>query len=233
MRFVRFAPVALAGLVAACSSGGVASKVNLEDVNQKVAYAIGLDIGRKMKQQGLEIDPTVVARGLADGFGGGEALLDEAGVRAAMMEFQQQMMAKERARESEEGAAQEAMAKAFLAENGAKAGVKTTESGLQIEMISEGKGPKPKASDTVTVHYTGTLADGTEFDSSVRRGEPATFPLSGVIPGWTEGLQLMNVGSKARLVIPSELGYGPRGAGGRIPPNAVLVFEVELLDIKK
>ena len=233
MRIVRFAPAAVAVVFAACTSGGMATKVDLEDVDQKVAYAIGLDIGRKMQQQGLEIDPAIVARGLADGFGGGEALLDEPGMRQAMMEFQQRMMAKEQARESEEGAAQAAAGKAFLAENGAKSGVKTTESGLQIEVLTEGKGAKPTPSDTVTVHYTGTLIDGTEFDSSVKRGEPATFPLNGVIPGWTEGLQLMNVGSKARLVIPSELGYGPRGAGGRIPPNAVLVFEVELLDIKK
>lgn len=231
MRIHRILPaVAVVAALGACAP---TVKVDLEDTNQKVAYAIGLDIGRKMQQQGLEIDPAIVGRGLADGFGGGEALLDEEGMRQAMMEFQQQMMAKERARQDEQGAEQAAAGAAFLAENGKKEGVKTTESGLQIEILQEGSGPKPTSSDTVTVHYTGTLADGTVFDSSRERGEPATFPLSGVIPGWTEGLQLMSVGSRARLVIPSELGYGPRGAGGRIPPNAVLVFDVELLEIKK
>lgn len=222
--------VAVAATLGACAR---TVDVDLEDTTQKIAYAIGLDIGRKMQQQGLEIDPAIVGRGLADGFSGGRSLLDEEGMRQAMMEFQQLMVAKERARQDEQGAEQAAAGAAFLADNGKKEGVKTTESGLQIEILQEGNGPKPTASDTVTVHYTGTLIDGTVFDSSRERGQPATFPLSGVIPGWTEGLQMMNVGSRARLVIPAELGYGTRGAGGRIPPNAVLVFDVELLGIKK
>lgn len=126
----------------------------------------------------------------------------------------------------------DAKAAAFLAENAKKAGVKTTASGLQYEVITEGKGARPKATDQVKVHYEGKLVDGTVFDSSVKRGEPVTFPLNQVIPGWTEGVQLMTVGSKYRLVIPAALGYGEQGAGP-IPPNAVLVFEVELLDIVK
>jgi FKBP-type peptidyl-prolyl cis-trans isomerase FkpA len=126
----------------------------------------------------------------------------------------------------------EEKSKVFLETNAKKSGVTTTASGLQFEVITPAEGPKPTTESTVTVHYTGTLTDGTEFDSSVKRGQPATFPLGGVIPGWTEGLQLMGVGGKYRFVIPPDLGYGPRGAGNVIPPNSVLVFEVELISFE-
>ena len=209
------------------------------DKKGTISYCIGLDMGSKFKEMGVELSPEMLLKGVKDGLAGSEPALSKEDMEAAMMDFQKEMMAKQQemmAKQQEEmkvqgGKNKEEGAK-FLAENKDKEGVKTTDSGLQYIILEEGEGDAPKATDTVEVHYKGTLLDGTEFDSSYKRGQPATFPLNGVIKGWTEGLQLIKKGGKAKLFIPSDLAYGPRGAGRDIGPDATLIFEVELLDIK-
>lgn len=217
---------ALVLTISACDKMGGSASLNTDEA--KAGYAIGHDMGQKMKSQSVAVDSNALASGLSDGLAGKESKLKPEDRDAAMKKLQETAM--KRAAEAGEKTASEG--KAYLEKNKARPEVKTTASGLQYEVIKEGTGPKPKATDTVKVHYTGTLTNGTKFDSSVDRGEPIEFPLSGVIPGWTEGVQLMSVGSKYKLYIPPELGYGP-GGQGPIPPNSVLVFDVELLDIKK
>jgi FKBP-type peptidyl-prolyl cis-trans isomerase FklB len=185
-----------------------------------------------MKRQSIDIDPDILAQGIKDVFAGGKLLLTEEEFRNTMENFRKDMMAKQKMQMQEISDKNKKEGEEFLAENKNKEGVITLPSGLQYKVIKEGDGNLPKATDTVTVHYRGTLIDGTEFDSSYGRGEPATFPVNGVIPGWTEALQLMKAGSKWQLFIPSNLAYGERGAGGRIGPNSTLVFDVELLSIK-
>lgn len=199
----------------------------LKDLTSKVSYSIGLDLGKKLKAQSVDLKPELIAQGIKDALEGKAQLTDEQ-IREAMLEFQKVMVSKLDAaaeQHKKEGAE-------FLATNKKKPGVKTTASGLQYQVVREGKGEAPRATDTVTVNYEGRLIDGTVFDSSYKRGQPATFPVSGVIKGWTEALQLMKVGAKWKLFIPSELAYGanPR-AGGIIRPNDTLVFDVELLKI--
>lgn len=195
-----------------------------ESENDRLSYGLGLMIGeRVLKNYGeLNYDMLVEAMKAQAADAETHMTLDEAG--QALQEHD---------RKVQEAMAAEAKAAgvAYLADNAERDGVTVTESGLQWEVITEGDGPKPGITDTVSVHYVGTLIDGTEFDSSISRGQPTQFPLNGVIPGWTEGLQLMNVGSKYRFVIPSDLAYGERGAGQQIAPGATLVFEVELLEI--
>jgi FKBP-type peptidyl-prolyl cis-trans isomerase len=203
-------------------------KADLKTDKGKMSYAIGQQIGRQMKSQGIEIDPDTLAASISDALAGKESQLSQAQIQEVMMKAQEAQMAK---MESEAKAGREQGDK-FLSENKGKAGVKTTASGLQHLVLTEGKGKSPKATDTVKVHYTGTLIDGTKFDSSVDRGQPAEFPLNGVIPGWTEGLQLMKVGGKSRLFVPSDLAYGPQGRPS-IPANSVLIFDVELIEITK
>jgi len=205
------------------------AKTALETQKQKVGYAIGMNIGSSFKKQSLELDFDTLIKGLKDGYTGGKSALTEEQIQEVMATLQKEMGAKQTAKM--EMAKKEGIA--YLESNKKKDGVKTTASGLQYKSITEGKGAKPKATDNVTVNYKGTLVDGTEFDSSYKRNEPAKFPLNGVIPGWTEGLQLMAVGSKYQLVIPSALGYGERGESGSIPPNSTLIFEVELISIDK
>jgi FKBP-type peptidyl-prolyl cis-trans isomerase FklB len=204
----------------------------LKDQKDKVSYSIGVNIGSSVKQQtqaqGLELNPDAVAAGLKDALSGGKMLLTEEQVRDVLMSLQKDMVSKQ----AEAGEKNRKEGETFLAENKKKPGVKVLPSGLQYQVIKEGKGQKPKATDTVKANYTGTLIDGTEFDSSEKRGEPATFPLGNVIPGWTEALQLMPVGSKWRLFIPSTLAYGERGAGPVIGPNSTLIFDVELLGVE-
>jgi FKBP-type peptidyl-prolyl cis-trans isomerase len=196
----------------------------LESDAQKFSYALGMDVGGYLKKQPGEMDMIAFQQGLEDARTGGQLLLTEE-------EAQNIKMSEGQKRAEAQAKSNEDKSKVYMDANGKKAGVTTTASGLQYEVIKQAEGPKPTAASTVTVHYVGTLTDSTEFDSSVKRGQPATFPLGGVIPGWTEGLQLMSVGSKYRFTIPPALGYGPRGAGNVIPPNSVLIFEVELLSI--
>jgi FKBP-type peptidyl-prolyl cis-trans isomerase len=211
-----------------CAGKGASQNVDLTSDKAKFSYVIGQQIGKQMKSENLDIDTNVLAASINDVMAGKESRLSMAEMQGAMQKAQQAQSAKE------EGAGKENKEKGdkFLADNKGKPGVKTTASGLQYQVISEGKGKSPKATDVVKVHYTGTLLDGTKFDSSVDRGQPAEFPLNGVIPGWTEGLQLMKVGGKTKFFIPSALAYGPSGRPG-IPPNSTLIFDVELLEIVK
>jgi FKBP-type peptidyl-prolyl cis-trans isomerase FklB len=204
----------------------------LKTDRDRQSYAIGVEMGNNIKRQGVDLDGNLIAQGIRDALGGGTMLLTEAEVKDTVMAFQKGMIAKQQAIQKAAGDKAKTESEAFLAANAKKDGVKTLPSGLQYKVITEGTGSMPKASDTVTVNYRGKLVDGTEFDSSYARNEPATFPCRGVIPGWTEALQLMKVGSKWELYIPASLAYGEKGAGNRIPPNAALVFEVELLGIK-
>jgi FKBP-type peptidyl-prolyl cis-trans isomerase FkpA len=200
---------------------------------QKFGYAIGVDIGKSLKPVKDEVDVDALIAGLQETIAGQTPrLTDEVReqVKADITRKLQQKQMEERTAKAK--TAKEAGEK-FLAENGQREGVKTTASGLQYEVVTEGTGAQPKTTDKVKVHYKGTLIDGTEFDSSYSRGQPVEFPLGNVIPGWTEGLQLMKVGGKSKLYIPSQLAYGERGAGAKIGPNETLVFEVELLNVEK
>jgi len=222
----------LAGQAGAEEKEGGADKSALKDKKEKVSYSIGVDIGNTMKKQSMDIDPDVLAKGLKDAFTGGKTLMTEQEVTETLNGLRMEMMAKQQERMKEAGEKNKKEGEAFLAENKKKEGVVTLPSGLQYKVITEGTGKMPKLTDTVTVNYKGTLIDGTEFDSSYKRGQPATFPVNGVIPGWTEALQLMKEGSKWQVFIPSNLAYGERGAGNQITPNAVLIFDVELISVK-
>src|SRR5271155_4359986 len=199
----------------------------------KVSYAIGMNIGTTLHKQSVDVDPKVLQQGLEDAFTGGKTLLSEDEARATLTEFQTEMRKKMQEKMQAEGEANKKEGATFLAANKAKDGVVTLPSGLQYKILTPGTGPKPTASDSVVCNYRGTLIDGKEFDSSYKRGQPATFPVTGVIKGWTEALQLMPVGSKWQLFIPADLAYGERGAGAEIGPNATLIFEVELLSIQE
>jgi FKBP-type peptidyl-prolyl cis-trans isomerase FklB len=196
---------------------------------EKASYAIGLSIGQNMAQQHFDVDPNMVARGIADALARRDPLLTPEQVQAAMDAFQKELEAKEKAA----GEQNKKVGQEFLAKNGKRKGVTTLKSGLQYEVIKAGTGPKPAKTDKVRTHYHGTLIDGKVFDSTTTSGEPADFGVGEVIAGWTEALQLMPVGSKWKLFVPSELAYGERGAGGVIAPNSVLIFELELLAIQK
>ena len=227
-------PAALlaAATAAAALAAGPAAPAPLTTEKDKVSYMIGLDIGKSLKPIHDEIDLAVLKRAIDDVLAGRTPQLDEAGAAATMQAFSQKMQAKQAADRKVELDRNLAAGKAFLAENGKKPGVVTTASGLQYQVLTAGTGPKPAAGANVRVHYRGTLLDGTVFDSSYDRNEPAEFGLSAVIPGWTEALQLMPVGSKYKLWIPQDLAYGEQGTpGGPIPPGSTLVFEVELLGL--
>jgi len=202
-----------------------------ESVQDRASYVIGYNLGRTLKQNDVNANSDLIVKGLRDGLGGGTGMLTDAEMQSTMQEFQKQVQEQQEAKQKVIGEKNKTEGEAFLAKNKARPGVKTTASGLQYEVQKEGTGPTPKATDTVTVNYKGTLMDGTTFDSSYDRGQPATFVLNQVIPGWTEGVQLMKVGSKYKFYIPAALGYGDRGAGNVIGPNAPLVFEVELLSV--
>jgi len=206
--------------------------IALKSQKDKISYIIGLDIGNNLKRQGAEIDPDTLLRGMKDALSGSKPLLSEDEIREVTTAFRQEMAQKQAEVTKKLAEKNKSEGEAFLGENKKKEGVKILPSGLQYKVITEGSGRSPKESDTVTVNYKGTFVDGTEFDSSYKRGEPATFPVNGVIKGWTEALPLMKEGAKWQLFIPSSLAYGEAGAGNAIGPNATLIFEVELISIK-
>jgi FKBP-type peptidyl-prolyl cis-trans isomerase FklB len=204
----------------------------LKTQKDKVSYAIGMNIGSNLHKQSVDVDPKILQQGLEDGMAGGKTLLSEDEARATLTEFQTEMRKKQQEKMQQAGAENKKDGDAFLAANKTKDGVVALPSGLQYKILTAGTGPKPTASDSVVCNYRGTLIDGKEFDSSYKRGQPATFPVAGVIKGWTEALQLMPVGSKWQLFVPSELAYAERGSGPDIGPNATLIFEVELISIQ-
>jgi FKBP-type peptidyl-prolyl cis-trans isomerase FklB len=210
---------------------GAQGKETLKTQKGKVSYSIGLDIGRNMKKQSVEVDLDLLVRGLKDGLAEAKPALTDAEMQQCMTTFQKEMVAKMSENSKKLGEKNKKEGEEFLSANRKKPGVVTLPSGLQYKILKEGMGKSPKKSDTVTVNYRGTLISGKEFDSSYKRGEPATFPLGNVIPGWIEALQLMKVGSKWELYIPSNLAYG-ENAPPEIGPNAMLIFEVDLLDVK-
>jgi len=209
-----------------------APAVDAKDAAAIASYGIGMSTGRSIKDDGVEIDLEAFIQGIRDGSQGAKPKYTDQQLRAAMTAFRRDMQAKQEDRAKAAGEKNRREGQAFLAKNKGKEGVKTLASGLQYEVVQAGKGQVPKATDTVKVHYEGTLLDGTVFDSSIKRKEPATFPVRGVIPAWTEALQLMHVGDKWKLFVPAELAYGAEGAGRDIGPNCVLTFEVELLGIE-
>lgn len=216
-----------------CGAAFAADKKELKTPNEKLSYTLGMDMGSFLKEVPRDIDFEVFLQGVRDSFKGKKTLITEEEAIQIKQEFIKEMQTASLKKMEETAEKNKKEGEAFLAENKKKKGVVTTASGLQYIVLKEGAGNTPKAGDKVTVHYSGTLIDGTEFDSSYKRGQSVTFPLDGVIPGWTEALQLMKVGGKYRLFIPSELAYGKMGAGAQIGPNSVLIFEVELLGIEK
>ncbi len=224
--------VLIVGLMGCQSTGTTDEKVELKTEQDKVSYCIGTDIGRNFKTQGMEIKPAAVAQGISDAINDAEFKMTEEEMHKTMQDFQTNLKERHSKTMKETLEKNSKEGEKFLAENAKKEGVVTLESGLQYKVIEPGSGRTPKLSDTVVTHYKGRLIDGKVFDSSYDRGEPATFPVSGVITGWTEALQLMKEGAKWELYIPGDLAYGPRGAGADIGPNATLIFEIELISIK-
>ncbi len=220
-------------LLSGCGKSEEESReVALDTQKQRISYVFGLNVGQNAKDSGLELDRDAFLLAIDDILETGEPRMSEEDIGATMQAYQEEQMEKRRVAQKEAEERNRAEGEAFLAENAEAEGVVVTDSGLQYRVIEKGEGgPTPGARDTVTVHYRGTLIDGTEFDSSHSRGQPATFPLSGVIAGWTEGLQLMSPGDKYEFFISPELGYGS-GGHGPIPPAATLIFEVELLEIE-
>ena len=215
-------------LLAAVLTASTAMAAELESLDAQFNYLIGYNVGQQLKQEGIEFTEDAFVQAIKDAQAGTPRKIDQQQaqeVAKALRAKREQMRAELSETNAREG-------KAFLKKNRGEKGVKVTDSGLQYRVVEPGSGDKPKATDTVVVHYRGTLVDGTEFDSSYSRGEPATFPVNGVIQGWQEALQLMNSGAKWKLFIPSDLAYGERGGGPTIGPNAALVFDVELIEIK-
>jgi FKBP-type peptidyl-prolyl cis-trans isomerase FklB len=221
------------GIALLASPANSEENLVLKSQKDKISYIIGMDIGRNLQKGSIDFDPDILAKGIKDALSGGKPLLTEQEIRETTAVFQKELMAKQEEVAKKLGEKNKKEGEAFLAENKKKEGVKTLPSGLQYKVIKEGTGKKPKITDTVTTHYRGTLIDGIEFDSSYRRGKPASFPANGVIPGWTEALQLMGEGAKWQLFIPPNLAYGERGAGRDIGPNATLIFEIELISIQE
>src|SRR5688572_26544648 len=217
-----------------------AAEPELKDQKDKVSYSIGLDIGRNIKRQNLDLNLDALSSGIKDAMTGGKTALTDEESREVLNAYRTELQGKQQAQAKEASEKNKKEGEAFLAENKKKEGVKThvvtlanaQKAELQYKVLTQGTGPKPTTNDTVTTHYRGTLIDGKEFDSSYKRGEPTSFPVTGVIKGWTEALLLMPVGSKWQLYIPSELAYGERGAGRDIGPNATLIFDIELVGIQ-
>jgi FKBP-type peptidyl-prolyl cis-trans isomerase FklB len=208
-----------------------AAETEMKDDQDRESYSVGYQIGSNFKRQGIDVKPDLFAKGVQDAMSGSAAALSKEDIEKSLTSLQQRAGAAQQKLQKETSEKNLSAGKAFMDENAKKEGVVTLPSGLQYRMITEGNGAKPSPSDTVTVNYRGTLVDGTEFDSSYKRGQPAKFRLDQVVKGWTEGLQLLKQGSKAQLVIPPALGYGERG-GGPIGPNSTLVFDIELLGVE-
>ena len=222
--------VLFAVLLAGCSGD---KKVELKDQKEKVSYAIGLNIGANMVKDSLDLDYPALLQGIKDAaVDSSKRLMKLAEVQKTLMTWQQEMQNKQMEKQRAMGAKNREEGNKFLAENKKESGVVTLPSGLQYKVLVDGNGPKPKASQTVVTNYVGTLISGREFDSSLKHGKPAEFPVTGVIPAWTEALQLMKVGSKWKLFVPPDLAYGDQGAGEIIAPGTTLIFEIELLSIK-
>jgi FKBP-type peptidyl-prolyl cis-trans isomerase FklB len=205
----------------------------LKDQNDRTSYSIGYQIGGDLKRQGVGVNPELMVKGVQDAMGGKEPLMTLEEMQKELVVLKQRIVAAQQEEQKKAAAKNLAEGEAFLAENAKKKGVKTLPSGLQYQVLKEGEGTPPKATDTVTVQYRGTLIDGTEFDSSYSRGQPATFPLNRVIKGWTEGVQLMKPGAKYKFFIPPNLAYGAHGAGPKIGPESTLIFEVELISVNE
>src|SRR5437016_5954233 len=226
------------GQKASAARTGQATRPRMQNVltlktqKDKLSYALGMNLGTNLHKQTVEVDPALVLRGLKDALVAGKTLLTEDEARAALMQLQTEVRNKQQEKMKVTGELNKKESAEFLTTNKAKEGVVTLHSGLQYKILTAGTGPKPTATDTVVCNYRGTLISGAEFDSSYKRGQPASFPVNGVIKGWTEALQRMPVGSKWQLFVPAELGYGDRGAGADIGPGATLIFEVELLSIQ-
>jgi len=229
------AGMGLATLLSACNQQATVQDeaVKLDNQTNKASYSIGVQMGSQMSRIKDLVNQDAIIMGFKDSIEGKESQLTTEQMQTVMQEFQKSIVEQQQAKQAEVANSNGAEGKKYLAENKTKEGVKTTESGLQYKIIKEGTGATPKATDTVVTHYSGTLINGKVFDSSYKRNSPATFPVNGVIKGWTEALQLMKVGAKWQLFIPAELAYGERGAGSSIGPNQVLIFEIELLEIKK
>jgi FKBP-type peptidyl-prolyl cis-trans isomerase FklB len=213
-----------------------AAPLTLKTQKEKFSYALGMNAAKRMseslKKQSVPFDPALLVRGMKDGMAGGKTLLTDEEAQAVLSEMTKQLHDQQQAKRQQSGEANTKEGEAFLAANKGKDGVVALPSGLQYKILTAGTGAKPAATDSVVCNYRGTLINGTEFDSSYKRGQPATFPVNGVIKGWTEALQLMPVGSKWQLFIPSDLAYADRGAGADIGPGSTLIFEVELLSIE-
>jgi FKBP-type peptidyl-prolyl cis-trans isomerase len=211
---------------------GTRTPLTLKTDKDKVSYAIGVNIGKSMRKDTVDVDPAIFARGMKDALAGGKLLLTDDEMKVVLTKLQGDLRARQEQAMQKAAEINKKAGDDFLVQNKTKEGVVALPDGLQYKILKEGTGPKPAATDSVVCNYRGTLLDGTEFDSSYKRGQPATFPVGGVIKGWTEAVQLMPVGSKWQLVIPPDLAYGNRGAGQEIGPNATLIFEVELLSIQ-
>jgi FKBP-type peptidyl-prolyl cis-trans isomerase FklB len=204
----------------------------LKTDKDKASYAVGLNVGKSLQRDSVEVDPNIVAQGIKDALAGGKVLMTDDEAKAAMVALKAAAQKNQEAKMAQAGEANKKEGDAFLAANKTKEGVVTLPSGLQYKILTAGTGPQPTAADTVVCNYKGTFLDGKEFDASSKHGGPSTFPVRGVIKGWTEALQLMPVGSKWQLFVPADLAYGPNGYGGVIAPNTTLIFEVELVSIK-
>jgi FKBP-type peptidyl-prolyl cis-trans isomerase FklB len=223
-------PAATPKTAAAAKAG---APLLLKTQKDKVSYAIGLNIGKSFRKDSVDVNSAVFARGVKDAITGAKPLLTDEELKAVLTELQAELKKRQDDATRLAGESNQKAGDTFLTENKTKEGVVALPSGLQYKIITAGTGPKPAETDSVVCNYRGTLLDGTEFDSSYKRGQPATFPVNGVIKGWTEALQLMPVGSKWQLFVPPDLAYGARGAGGEIGPNATLLFEVELISIQE
>lgn len=229
---IKLVAAAVMGLVMSTAMAAP-DATTLSTDTDKLSYSIGADLGKNFKTQGIDINPTALAKGMQDGMGTGPLVLTEQQMKDVLNRFQKDLMTKRTAEFNKKSDENKTKGEAFLAENKTKPGVVVLPSGLQYKIIDNGTGVKPAKTDTVTVEYTGTLINGTVFDSTDKAGKPATFQVSQVIPGWTEALQLMPAGSTWEIYVPSNLAYGPRSVGGPIGPNEALIFKIHLISVKK